>query len=37
MANAVATWYDQERGSPIDRIGKEFATLVLDGIRKKRR
>lgn len=35
MANAVATWYDQERGAPIERIGKEFAALVLGGIRKK--
>jgi len=36
MANAVATWYDTERGAPIDRIGKEFSALVLDGIRRKR-
>jgi AcrR family transcriptional regulator len=35
MANAVATWYDQERSSPVDQIGKEFAALILDGIRKK--
>ena len=35
MANAVATWYDQERGAPIERIGKEFAALVLGGIRRK--
>ena len=35
MANAVATWYDQERGAPIERIAREFAALVLDGIRKK--
>jgi hypothetical protein len=36
MANAVATWYDTERGAPIDRIAKEFSALVLDGIRRKR-
>jgi TetR/AcrR family transcriptional regulator, cholesterol catabolism regulator len=35
MANAVATWYDKERGAPIERISKEFAALVLDGIRRK--
>jgi AcrR family transcriptional regulator len=35
MANAVAAWYDKERGAPIDRIGSVFASLVLDGIRKR--
>lgn len=35
MANAVATWYDKERGAPVERIAKEFAALVLDGIRRK--
>jgi TetR/AcrR family transcriptional regulator, cholesterol catabolism regulator len=36
MANAAATWYDKERGAPIEKIGKEFAALVLDGVRRKR-
>ena len=35
MVNAVAAWYDKERGAPVERIAQEFAALVLDGIRKK--
>ncbi len=35
MANAVAAWYDKERGAPVERIAQQFAALVLDGIRKK--
>jgi AcrR family transcriptional regulator len=35
MANAVATWYGKEKQQPIERIADMFASLVLDGIRKK--
>jgi TetR/AcrR family transcriptional regulator, cholesterol catabolism regulator len=35
MANAVATWYGKEKQQPIERIAEMFASLVLDGIRKK--
>jgi AcrR family transcriptional regulator len=35
MANAVATWYGKEKQQPIERVADMFASLVLDGIRKK--
>lgn len=35
MVNAVAAWYDKERGAPVERIAQEFAAMVLDGIRRK--
>lgn len=34
MANAVAHWYAKE-AVPLDRIGAEFARLLLDGVAKK--
>ena len=37
MANAVAAWYGKEKQQPIDRIADMFASIVLDGIRKKSR
>ena len=35
MANAVAAWYGKEKQRPIDRIADMFASVVLDGIRRK--
>jgi AcrR family transcriptional regulator len=35
MVNAAAAWYAKERHRPIDRIADTFASIVLDGIRKK--
>jgi AcrR family transcriptional regulator len=35
MANAVAAWYGKERQRPIDRIAEMFASIILDGIRKR--
>jgi TetR/AcrR family transcriptional regulator, cholesterol catabolism regulator len=35
MANAVAAWYAKEKQRPIERIADMFASIVLDGIRKK--
>ena len=34
MANAAALWYDKEPGASVERIGKNFAALVMAGIRK---
>lgn len=34
MANAAALWYDKEPGASVERIGKNFAAMVMTGIRK---
>lgn len=34
MANAAALWYDKESGTSVERIGKNFTSLVMMGIRK---
>lgn len=34
MANGVAAWYDKDGGAPIERVGADFAALVLGGIRR---
>jgi len=34
MANAVANWYRKEEVA-IERIGAEFARLVVDGVKKQ--
>jgi len=33
MLNWIFTWYDAERDEPVDRLGDEMITLVLDGLR----
>jgi AcrR family transcriptional regulator len=33
IANAAAAWYDRE-GAPVEKIGKAFIALVMNGIRK---
>lgn len=34
MANAAALWFDKERGASIDRIGSNFVSLIMTGIRR---
>jgi TetR/AcrR family transcriptional regulator, cholesterol catabolism regulator len=35
MANAVAAWYGKEKQRPLEKIAEIFASLILDGIRRK--
>ena len=35
MCNAAQTWYGVEDGATIERIGAEFAAMVLDGLKQR--